>query len=312
MNRASDVWAPYQPGPDAPWNRRRVVHLHRRAGFAASWPTIERDLQDGPEASIARVLEGEVRPNSTTADLEVISAALGDAAITADDPDRLKAWWVHRMLCGPDPLGERLTLLWHDHFATSNQKVNDLSAMRRQNQLFRELARAPFGELLNAAVRDPATLVWLDAPANRKGHPNENLARELMELFSLGIGNYTEADVKEAARALTGWTVVDGAFREAGDEHDPGEKTIFGRKAPWTGSDLIKALVETPATSLRLARRLCGLFFGEPGRDETRCASSGAWLARAWASNRLGRRHDLAVGCLLRGWEHRYASAEPG
>ena len=263
-----------------------VVHLHRAAGFAASWPTIERDLQDGPEASIARVLEGEVRPNSTTADLEVISAALGDAAITADDPDRLKAWWVHRMMCGPDSLGERLTLLWHDHFATSNHKVNDLSAMRRQNQLFRELARAPFGELLDAAVRDPATLVWLDAPANRKGHPNENLARELMELFSVGIGNYTEADVKEAARALTGWTVVDGAFREAGDEHDPGEKTIFGRKAPWTGSDLIKALVETPATSLRLARRLCGLFFGEPGRDES--------AVRALA---LGlREHGLQIG----------------
>ena len=80
-------------------------------------------------------------------------------------------------------------------------------AMRRQNEMFRSLARAPFGELLGAAVRDPALMVWLDAPANRRGHPNENLARELMELFSLGIGNYTEVDVKEAARALTGWTV---------------------------------------------------------------------------------------------------------
>ncbi len=193
---------------------------------------------------------------------------MADAAITADNPDRLKAWWVHRMLCGADPLGERLTLLWHDHFATSNQKVNDLSAMRRQNEVFRELARAPFGELLNAAVRDPAMLVWLDAPANRKGHPNENLARELLELFSLGIGNYTEGDVKEAARALSGWTVVDGVFREASAEHDSGEKTIFGRKERWTGADLIEALVEMPATSLRLARRLCGLFFGEAGPDE--------------------------------------------
>ena len=269
MNGRTDPWAPYQGGPASPWNRGRVVHLHRRAGFAASWQEIERDLKDGPQVSIARVLDGKVRQDSAPKDFSAVRAAMADAAITADHPDRLKAWWVHRMLCGPDPLGERLTLLWHDHFATSNQKVNDLSAMRRQNAVLRELARAPFGELLNAAVRDPAMLVWLDAPANRKGHPNENLARELMELFSLGIGNYTEGDVKEAARSLTGWTVVDGVFREARDEHDAGEKTIFGRKANWTGSDLIKALVDMPATSLRLARRLCGLFFGEAGPDES-------------------------------------------
>jgi Protein of unknown function (DUF1800) len=174
VNRRADPWAPYRAGPDARWNRRRVVHLHRRAGFAASWLEIERDLKDGPEASIARVLKGEVRADSAPKDFSATTAALAGAAITADNPDRLKAWWVHRMLCGPDPLGERLTLLWHDHFATSNQKVNDLSAMRRQNEVFRELARAPFGELLNAAVREPATLVGLDAPANRKGHPNLN------------------------------------------------------------------------------------------------------------------------------------------
>jgi uncharacterized protein (DUF1800 family) len=282
----SDPWAPYRPGPGAPWNRRRVVHLHRRAGFAASWPEIERDLNEGPEASIARVLEGRVRTGSTPLDFAAVSSALADAAITADNADRLKAWWVHRMLCAPDPLGERLTLLWHDHFATSNQKVNDLPAMRRQNEMFRSLARAPFGELLNAAVRDPALLAWLDAPANRKGHPNENLARELMELFSLGIGNYTEVDVKEAARALTGWTVADGVFHEASELHAAGEKTIFGRKAQWTGSDLIKALVEMPATALRLARRLCGLLFGESGPDESAVRSLAALL----------REHGLDVG----------------
>jgi uncharacterized protein (DUF1800 family) len=105
-----------------------------------SWPEIERDLKDGPELSIFRVLEGKVRTAATGSDFSSISPALADAAIGAGDSDRLKAWWVHRMLCGPDPLGERLTLLWHDHFATSNQKVGDLSAMRRQNELFRKLA----------------------------------------------------------------------------------------------------------------------------------------------------------------------------
>ena len=119
--------------------------------------------------------------------------------------------------------------MWHNHFATSNQKVNDPAAMRRQNEMFRRLARAPFGELLESAVRDPALLIWLDAPANRKGHPNENLARELLELFSLGIGHYSEDDVKETARALTGWNVVDGEAREAPSRHDDGPKTILGK-----------------------------------------------------------------------------------
>ena len=114
--------------------------------------------------------------------------------------DRLKAWWVFRMLFSPDPLGERLTLMWHNHFATSNLKVNDLAAMRRQNDIFREFARAPFGDLLRHAIKDPALLDWLDAPANRKEHPNENLARESMELFTIGVGNFSENDVKEAAR----------------------------------------------------------------------------------------------------------------
>ena len=135
--------------------------------------------------------------------------------------------------------------------------------MRRQNELFRELARAPFGKLLNRAVRDPALLLWLDAPANRKEHPNENLARELMELFTLGIGHYTETDVKEGARALTGWTVADGEFRENAAQHDPGEKTILGQKGKWKGADFVRMLLEHPATAERLAFRIFALFMGD-------------------------------------------------
>src|SRR3954468_8456593 len=220
----TNPWVPYAPDARARWDFRRVVHLHRRAGFAASWDEILRDRDDGPGASVDRLLAGKARSRGVPEDFESIATLLADAAVTSNDPSRLKAWWVYRMLFGPDPLGERLTLLWHDHFATSNVKVGDLAAMRRQNDTFRRLARARFGELLNAAVRDPALLAWLDAPANRKGHPNENLARELLELFTLGIGRYTEDDVKEAARALTGWTVKDGAFVEDAAAHDDGEK----------------------------------------------------------------------------------------
>src|SRR5262249_42322660 len=157
---------------------------------------------------------------------------------------------------GPDPLTERLVLMWHNHFATSNLKIDNLSAMRTQNELFRKYARAPFNELLEAVVRDAAMLLWLDAPANRKGKPNENLARELMELFTMGIGNYTETDVKEAARALTGWTVNDDGFCENANAHDPEEKTILGKKGKWTGTDLVKFVLEHPATAKRLALRV--------------------------------------------------------
>jgi hypothetical protein len=230
---ANDTWAPYVPSAEAPWNIRRVVHLHRRAGFAASWPEIERDLSEGPEASVSRLLDGKTRASGAPEpeEFERISTVLGDAAIASSDAGRLKAWWLYRLLFSPDPLGERLTLMWHNHFATSNQKVNDPAAMRRQNDLFRRLARAPFGALLESAVRDPALLVWLDAPANRKGHPNENLAREFLELFSVGIGHYSENDVRETARALTGWNVVDGEAREAPARHDEGPKIILGRSA---------------------------------------------------------------------------------
>ena len=261
-------WALYEPTPESPWNLRRVVHLHRRAGFAATWPELQRDLKEGPEASIGRVLAGTSRIGGVPEEFEATSTLLADAAVASGDFNRLKAWWIFRMLGTPDPLGERLTLMWHDHFATAQSKVDDLALMQRQNETFRRLARAPFGTLLEAAIREPALLLYLDAPSNRKDHPNENLARELMELFTLGIGNYAEADVKEAARALTGWTVDDGAFREAPAKHDDGEKTLLGCKGRWGGADLPAILLDQPSMAQRLARRLCGLFMGEGAVDE--------------------------------------------
>lgn len=252
-------WAPYRPTSRSPWDVRRVVHLHRRAGFAATVDEVRRDLDDGPEASVERFLSGR----TDDAAFEHTSAAIAGAAVDSGDPDRLKAWWLLCMLVGPDPLGERLTLMWHNHFATSNRKVDDLAAMYRQNELFRRFARSPFGDLLNAAIRDPALLVWLDAPANRRGHPNENLARELMELFTLGIGHYSENDVKDAARALTGWTLLDGRFVENPAAHDSGEKTILGKTGRWNGSEFLRLLLDHPSTSHRLAARLCETFMGE-------------------------------------------------
>jgi uncharacterized protein (DUF1800 family) len=259
----TDSWAPYVHDAQSPWDLRRVVHLHRRTGFAATWGEVQRDLKEGPQGSIARALAGKAATDGVHADFHQTADLLAESAASSGDSARLKAWWVYRMLFGPDPLTERLALLWHNHFATSNLKVDNLAAMRRQNDLFRKLGRGPFAELLTAVVHDPAMLVWLDAPSNRKGHPNENLARELMELFTMGIGHYSEADVKEAARALTGWGVEDDAFIDLAARHDGGDKTILGHKGPWKGDDLVRMVLEHPATPRRLAGRVCELFLGE-------------------------------------------------
>jgi uncharacterized protein (DUF1800 family) len=184
--------------------------------------------------------------------------------------------------------------MWHNHFATSNLKVNNLTAMLRQNELFRQHARSGFDELLRAVIKDPAMLVWLDADVNRKGQPNENLGRELMELFTLGVGHYTESDVKESARCLTGWTVQNGLFQDDHTQHDDGEKTVLSRCGKWRGDDLLDILLEQPATAERLAWRLCDTFMapGVVSRDDLKALAVGLREQRlnvGWAVGKILR-----------------------
>jgi uncharacterized protein (DUF1800 family) len=258
---ADNPWTPYTPDKQEPWNLRRVVHLHRRAGFGATWSELQRDLKDGPKTAVDRILAGRSRTEGVPDGFAAFADRLARLAVDSGNLRRLQAWWMYRMLLGPDALGEKLALFWHNHFATSAHKVGML--VHGQNELFRKHGCGPFGELLRAVVRDPALLVWLDAPASRKEHPNENLARELMELFTLGIGHYTERDVKEAARALTGWTVERNRFRDDPDRHDAGEKLLLGQKGRWNGDKLLGFLLEHPATAERLATQLCREFLGE-------------------------------------------------
>jgi uncharacterized protein (DUF1800 family) len=281
----TENWAPYVPDDKAPWDLRRVVHLHRRAGFAGTWDELQRDLRDGPGASIDRILAGKT---STHAPAEFAATAdlLSTSALASGDINRLKAWWFYRMIFTPDPLGEKLTLMWHDHFATANSKVQDAALMWRQNDALRQHARGRFDAILNASLREPALLFYLDAQTNRKGRANENLARELMELFTLGVGNYSEADVKDAARALTGWTVEDGQFTKVLAQHDSGEKAILGQTGKWTAQNLIDMLLRHPATAQRIAVKLCRLFFGERAIDPEAVRDLGSDL----------REHDLDVG----------------
>jgi len=282
------MWEPYEPGGQSLWDVRRVVHLHRRAGFAATWSEIQRDLKDGPQAGVTRLIKGGARVEGTIENFEQTADEIGEAAVLSDNPDRLKAWWIFRMLFSPDPLGERLALMWHNHFATSNLKLRDLVLMRRQNDLFRTFARAPFAKLLGAVMHDPAILIWLDAPSNVKGKPNENLAREVMELFTLGVGNYSERDIKEAARALTGWSVAGAGFARQADAHDDGQKQILGRKGLFDGDDLLNILLEHPACPRRLAWRICSEFMGEgmaegPALDQLAAGLRSHELDVGWA-----------------------------
>ena len=265
MTDPARAWAPFEPCRDDPWDRPRVAHLHRRAGFAAPWATLERDLRDGPEASVERLLHGE----ATTADgkpaaefaplMDEMGRQLAPGATLA----RLQGIWLYRMIFTPHPLRERMTLFWHNHFATSNLKVQNTALMQRQNDLLRAHALGDFQALLAAIGRDPAMLIWLDSTANRKAKPNENYAREVMELFTLGRGHYTEKDIQEAARAFTGWFVVRDRFQEVPAQHDDGEKSILGRSGKFDGGDLPRILLEQPACAEFLCAKLVRAFITE-------------------------------------------------
>ena len=258
-----EYWKPYLPNDTQPWTFARAKHLYKRAALGPTWSELQRAVDEGHQTSVDRILRADCRIDGLRDDFEEMSQIIGDAAAGSNDANRLKAWWHYRLLFTPDPLRERMTLLWHNHFATSNLKVQDLLLMQNQNELFREQAFAKFGELLHAVLRDPAMLYWLDANSNRKGHPNENLARELMELFTLGVGNYTEGDVKAGARALTGWSPKRLEVRFRKDRHDASEKTILGKTAHFDSTSFADLLLRQDVTSRRVAWRLCETFIGE-------------------------------------------------
>ncbi len=257
--RPETAWQAYFPNGANPWNAEKVAHLYRRAGFGANWNEIHQGIASTPAKVISALLNGAGDQDQFTEEAE----RLTEGAIANGDPQRLKAAWLYRMLFSPHPLRERLTLFWHNHFATSNAKVDDLGLMQRQNAIFREHALGRFGAMLEKIVFDPAMLIWLDAETNQKGQPNENLARELFELFTLGVGNYTEADIKEAARALTGWTLKDGRAEFDIQKHDAGEKTILGQTGPWSAGDVVRIALSQPACGRCLVRKLFREFVSE-------------------------------------------------
>lgn len=183
----------------------------------------------------------------------------------------LRGWWLREMVATPSPLAERMTLFWHNHFVSAQPKVRWAQLMYRQNLLLREHALGNFGALLHAVAKDPAMLVYLDAATSRRGSPNENFAREVMELFTLGEGQYSERDVKEAARAFTGWSIDPdrGTFVFRPRLHDDGEKTVLGRTGHFDGDAVLDILLEQPATARFIVGKLWREFVS-PQPDATR------------------------------------------
>jgi uncharacterized protein (DUF1800 family) len=261
-------WAPFEPTTTDAWDLRKVAHLHRRAGFGANWRDLQRDLGAGPAASVGRFFN----PPARKAEEQRVLDGLRTSVLDTGDSERLKAWWLYRIVFDCDPLGEKLTLFWHNHFATSNRKVQRPSAMLQQNELLRRLGRAGFADLLLGIVADPAMLVWLDGGTNRRQQPNENFSREFLESFTLGTGNYTEADVRQAARAFTGYVPQpeDGfggaklraqrreppRFRFDPAGFDDGEKIILGQRGPWNAADIVRITLQQPAAATNLCRKL--------------------------------------------------------
>jgi len=253
-----DPLAPFEPSAAEPWDRRRAAHLLRRAGFGAGAAEVADAVRAGPERAVAALFEEGDDPEHAA------TLALGNAVAAREDVADLQAWWLLRMVRAQRPLREKLALFWHGHFATSAAKVGDLRLLARQNRLFLERGLGPFEELLRGAARDPALLLYLDSNANRRGHPNENFARELMELFTLGLGGgFGERDVQEAARACTGWHVRDGSFRFDEALHDPAPKTVLGASGAWTGDDVARLCARRPECARFVARKLFVFFARE-------------------------------------------------
>jgi uncharacterized protein (DUF1800 family) len=254
--------APSQLAPDrdAPWDARAAAHLLRRAGFGASKSEIDRTLEQGREGAVKGLFD---EAKDQEAQFQETFRRVSGRLVNFGDAGQLQPWWCYRMLTTRTPLREKLTLFWHGHFATSYRKVEDVFLMHRQCETLRRLPWGNFRDLVLAVCRDPAMLVYLDGESSTKEHPNENLARELLELFTLGIGNYAEKDVLAAARAFTGWHREGAKFAFNTDAHDGGEKLFLGRKGNLDGNDIIEALTAHPALPRFIARKLL-IFFACP------------------------------------------------
>jgi uncharacterized protein (DUF1800 family) len=262
-------------------------HLLARTGFAAAPQAIEDLAPLGQDAAVARILD-QARKDALTAPPawtrnwappDRPMKDLSKARRRARQEQRraraleLKTWWIREMLATPSPITEVMTLFWHNHFTSELKKVKSPVLMYRQNQLLRRHALGNFATLLRQVARDPAMLLYLDGARSRKGEPNENFARELLELFTLGEGHYTETDIKAAARAFTGWTIDrrTGDFTVQPRRHDNGIKDFLGWRGAYDGDGILDILLNHPRTAEHVVEKLWRAFVSDsPERTQVR------------------------------------------
>ena len=234
------------------------VHDAGLEPFATSRPAATNQARDTGEA-----LGVKVKPGGNRRMQQVADRFLYWLRASRLETQRLGYWWANRMVATKRPLEEKMTLFWHGHFATSEEKVRDYRKMQQQNELFRTQATGNFRTLMIAVAQDPAMLAYLDAAVNVKGAPNENFAREIMELFTMGVGNYSEKDIREAARAFTGWNYAGLEFVVNPAQHDNADKTLLGRKGNFDGVQVIDILLAQPVTAEFIASKLYRYFVRE-------------------------------------------------
>lgn len=240
---------------DGPFDFDAAAHLWRRAGFGASEARIAETVKLGAAGAAKAIVNGPGR-DAAAEEMDSVYAQV----VGTGKADAIRAYFLQRMVRCDHQLREKLALLWHGHFATSVLKVNEPAWMARQYRIFLDKGLGPFADLLDRVTRDPAMIRWLDNETNSKGHPNENYARELFELFTLGEGNYTEKDIKEAARAFTGWHILEDKYHFSARLHDDGEKEVLGARGAWNGDDVCRIALTQKACARFLARKLLQFF----------------------------------------------------
>ena len=266
------VWAVCSAAWAAPMGFDEAKHLLARTSFGASAPVIESFARLTRAEAVERLLSWTGKPRMTPPPPWVNEPVIAPQRLrdmTVEERQvfqrtnterglEMRGWWLQEMVATPSPLTEKMVLFWHNHFVSSQQKVRQPQYLYRQNLLLREHALGNFGAFLHAIARDPAMVIYLDSASNRKGQPNENFAREVMELFTLGEGHYTEHDVKEAARAFTGWSIdpASGAFQFRSGAHDNGFKTVLGNSGNLDGDTVLNILLARPQTAEFIVSKL--------------------------------------------------------
>lgn len=249
------------PLPSSAWDEDAARHLLRRVGFGVT----EEDVAHYTALGLDDAVHALTHPEWTPYHHPPPDWVEGDDVPSQERIDGLRHWWLERMIQSPRPLEEKMTLFWHSHFATQADKVRSPHMVYAHNELLRRHGLDFFSVLVAAVARDPAMVRFLDLETSHKGHPNENFVRELMELYTLGEGQYTEQDVREAARAFTGWTIRANRFFFDPTRHDDGEKVFLGQRGPWGGADIINLIFEQAAVRRFLPQKLFSfLVYPEP------------------------------------------------